>query len=68
MHMQNIREIARDHGIKSGRLSKMDLVREIQHKEGNFACFGTAYAGTCDQMGCLWRDDCFAVAKKKASV
>lgn len=63
MKMQQIRSIAKEHGVKSGRLSKINLIHEIQRTEGNFDCFGTAYDGYCDQHGCLWRVDCFAAAK-----
>ena len=65
MNMQEIRGIARDMGIKSTRLRKVDLVRTIQDQEGNFSCFATASNGTCDQQGCIWRNDCFAMAKKQ---
>ena len=67
MQMQDIRTIAKDNGIKTSRLSKVDLVRSIQTAEGNFNCFATAIDGDCDQMGCVWREDCFAAAKKRAS-
>ncbi len=67
MQMQLIRDLARERGIKSGRLSKINLVREIQRSEGNFSCFATATSGDCDQLDCLWRDDCFAAAKKAAN-
>ncbi len=64
MNMQEIRVIAKDYGVKAGRLSKIRLIHEIQRVEGNFDCFATAAAGYCDQAGCLWRDDCFDAAKK----
>ncbi len=64
MHMQLIRDIAQDHGIKAGKMNKLNLVREIQRVEGNTACFATAVTGECDQLECLWREDCFAAAKK----
>ena len=67
MQMQDIRTIAKDIGIKTSRLSKVDLVRSIQIAEGNFNCVATAIDGDCDQMGCVWRKDCFAAAKKQAS-
>ena len=66
MQMQEIRVIAKDSGIKTSRLSKIQLVQEIQRHEGNFTCFGSAMTGECDQMGCLWRQDCFAEARKAA--
>lgn len=62
MQMQQIRDIAKEQGLKTSRLSKVALVRLIQSSEGNFDCFATASEGVCDQSGCLWREDCFAQA------
>lgn len=67
MQMQEIRTIAKNFGIKTSRQNKVDLVRSIQVAEGNFSCFATAVNGVCDQTGCIWRDDCFEAAKKKAN-
>jgi len=67
MNMQEIREIAKDMGIKASRLNKVKLVQTIQLSEGNFSCFATATNGECDQLNCSWREDCFAVAKKATS-
>ena len=67
MNMQEIRERAKDFGIKTGRMSKVNLVQAIQLSEGNFSCFASAKNGECDQMSCVWRDDCFASAKKMDS-
>ena len=64
MNMQEIRVLAKDHGIKSSRMSKVNLIKTIQLTEGNFGCFATATNGECDQVQCLWRDDCFTAAKK----
>lgn len=64
MHMQVIRQMAQGMGLRPGRLSKTGLVRGIQRREGNFDCFATAVDGVCDQLGCLWREDCFALARK----
>jgi hypothetical protein len=64
MNMQEIRGLAKEYGIKTSRMSKMNLIKEIQVSEGNFACFATAVDGVCDQTGCTWREDCFAAAKK----
>lgn len=64
MQIQDIRTIAKAHGLKTARISKVELVRQIQSAEGNFNCFATAVDGVCDQLGCIWRDDCFAAAKK----
>ena len=63
MKLQEIREMARTVGLSSvGKKKKVDLVREIQRHEGNYDCFATAQARQCDQMGCLWRGDCFKLA------
>jgi len=64
MNMQEIRVLAKDFGIKTSRMSKMELIRTIQLTEGNFNCFASAINGECDQSKCKWRDDCFSAAKK----
>ena len=64
MNMQDIRERAKDFGIKPSRMTKVQLVKAIQFSEGNFDCFASAVDNECDQQNCIWRDDCFAAAKK----
>ncbi len=64
MKMDDIRSLARTIGIKPGKLNKTNLVRNIQRLEGNFECFATDKDGTCDQQGCIWREDCSFVAKR----
>lgn len=64
MNMQNIRERAKDFGIKTGRMTKVKLIQTIQLAEGNFSCFASAVDNECDQLNCIWREDCFAAAKK----
>jgi len=63
MKIEEVRNIARSHGVHPGKLAKTGLIRMIQIEEGNFDCFGTAYDGVCDQVNCLWRNDCFNVAQ-----
>ena len=65
MNVQGIKTIAKDMGIKTGKLNKTSLVQSIQLVEGNFDCFATAYDSVCDQLECTWREDCFTQAKKK---
>lgn len=65
MNMQEIRNIAKDYGVKATRLNKVELVHAIQQVEGNFDCFASAREGYCDQEDCLWQADCFAAAKKR---
>ncbi len=64
MKLEEIRNIAKSHGIKPGGLSKTELIRAIQIGEGNFDCFATAYNGECDQVDCCWRKECIAYAHK----
>lgn len=67
MHIQTIRSIAKDRGIKAGRMTKADMIRTIQRNEGNFDCFATATNGFCDQFDCSWREDCLGSSKKRKS-
>ena len=57
MNITQVREKAKALGIKTGKIKKADIIRQIQSKEGNFPCFGTAEA-YCDQMNCAFREDC----------
>lgn len=59
MNISEVRKRAKKAGINVGKQSKAELIRDIQTKEGNFPCFGTA-KGHCDQTGCCWREDCLA--------
>jgi len=58
MRLSEIEKKAKTLGIRdTWRLSKKDLIKTIQKKEGNFDCFGTS-RGSCDQFSCSWRNDC----------
>ncbi|MFA5311615.1 MAG: hypothetical protein WC355_04845 [Candidatus Omnitrophota bacterium] len=58
MRLSEIEKKAKSLGIKdTWRLSKKELIKTIQRKEGNFDCFGSA-RNFCDQLGCAWRADC----------
>ena len=58
MTLNEVREIAKKKGMKTGKMKKDELIREIQRKEGNFDCFGSALSGECSQNDCMWRSDC----------
>ena len=58
MKLDEIKEIARQRNIKTGKLKKSDLVRIIQQAEGNEPCFDSGKAAQCGQEGCMWREDC----------
>ncbi|MGA9665944.1 MAG: SAP domain-containing protein [Gallionella sp.] len=68
MKLEEIRSIAKLHTINPGKLSKTELIRTIQSEEGNFDCFATAYSGECDQVNCIWREDCFDAAQNKGEL
>ena len=58
MKLDEIKEIAKQHNIKAGKMKKAELVRAIQQAEHNDACFETGKAINCGQNTCLWREDC----------
>ncbi len=68
MKMQDIRKLAKEIGLKSGKLSKILLVKKIQVSEGNFDCFTSASNDYCDQSSCTWKEDCFNLARKKIAL
>lgn len=53
MTVNEIKEIAKRHGIKPGKMKTGDIIRAIQRAENNFDCFGTAYSGECSESACL---------------
>jgi len=67
MNIEVVRNVAKSLGLHPGKLTKAGIIKMIQVKEGNFDCYGTAHNGICDQMNCLWRIDCLAVAKRGAT-
>lgn len=62
MKLEQVHTIAKSHSIKPNHLSKAELIKTIQSEQGNFDCFATAYSGECDQVNCIWREDCFEAA------
>jgi len=62
-----VRARAKTLGIKQPRsATKIELVRLIQEAEGNFDCYATAIDGVCDQIDCMWREDCFEAARRQS--
>lgn len=63
MKMGKIKKMAKSLGLKiSPEMKKAEVIKEIQRKEGNFDCFGTA-VNYCDQDKCLFREDCLTISK-----
>ena len=58
MNIQEIKVIAKERGVNSRNLKKIELVQAIQFAEGNEQCFGSGKATKCGQEACLWKEDC----------
>ncbi|MBV5341088.1 MAG: SAP domain-containing protein [Deltaproteobacteria bacterium] len=58
MKLDEIKEIAKKHNIKAGKMKKAEIVRAIQAAEGNEVCFETGMADNCGQDDCMWREVC----------
>ena len=58
MKVDEVKEIAKQFGIKAGKMNKADLIKAIQNNEGNVPCFASGKAAECGQAECLWREDC----------
>ena len=58
MTLKEIKELAKEKGLKTGKMKKDEIIRSIQKAEGNYDCFGSAFSGECTQENCLWRSDC----------
>ncbi len=63
MTLPEIKKLAQQVGVPATG-NKVDLIKSIQRKEGNFDCFGSATDNFCDQWNCLWRNDCLKPSKK----
>ena len=57
MRMNEVKEKAKQLDVNPGKMKKSDLIRTIQSREGNYACFQTD-RDDCDQAECCWRTDC----------
>lgn len=58
MKLVEIKEMAKQHGIRVGRMNKAELIRAIQLAERNNPCFATGASAHCGQNACLWREEC----------
>jgi len=48
--MKEIRIVAKQRGIKPGKLNKMSLIRMIQKGEGNNECYASTQSSNCGQV------------------
>jgi hypothetical protein len=68
MDFNAIRKMANTMNINTYRMKKVDIIRAIQRTENSMECYGTERASNCDELTCLWRDDCLSVNHKRNSV
>ena len=58
MNIKKIREIAQKMDLNYKNMIKTELIRAIQRAEGYSDCFARINVNDCNQMNCLWREDC----------
>lgn len=58
MLVSQIQQQAKQLGIRGTKMRKGEMIRAIQHAEGNSACFGADWRFSCSQADCAWREDC----------
>jgi len=58
MKIDEIKVLAKEKGVKAGKMKKAELIQAIQRAEGNEECYNSGNAATCGQEQCLWREDC----------
>jgi hypothetical protein len=58
MKMREVKKQALKKGVNLGKMTKTELVRNIQIKEGHTPCFQTGAFGTCVQLDCCWMAEC----------
>lgn len=62
MNIEAVHATAKPPSIKPDKLSITALTKTVQSDEGNFNCYGTALSCECDQVNCLWREDCLDIS------
>jgi hypothetical protein len=58
MNISEIKKLAKDRGLASGRMRKAELIHSLQAQERNSQCYNTDFSAHCGQPDCLWRGDC----------
>jgi hypothetical protein len=56
-----IQKMAKNMGINTFQMKKKDMILAIQRAENNMECFGTSRVEYCQELSCLWRDDCISL-------
>ena len=64
MKFNEIQKMAKGMGINTFKMKKIDMIQAIQRSENNIECFGTSRVEYCEELTCLWRDDCLPLSEK----
>ena len=51
-------QIVKEHNLNLAKVTKVELIRALQQAEGEYQCFGSNIATTCEQHNCVWRAYC----------
>ena len=64
MKFNEIQKMAKGMGINTFKMKKIEMIKAIQGAENNIECFGTSRVEYCEELACLWRDDCLFLNEK----
>jgi hypothetical protein len=60
MTRRQVKELAKGKGFIVRNMKKENIIRMIQRAELNPECFGTDHLQVCNEVECIWRDDCLS--------
>jgi len=61
MKYNEIQKMAKNKGVNTFQMKKKDMILAIQRSENNIECFGSSRVEHCQELTCLWRDDCVSL-------
>ena len=67
MKYKEIQKMAKNMRINTFQMKKNDMILAIQRAENNIECFGTGRVEYCQELSCLWREDCVSLNKSNQS-
>lgn len=67
MKYNQIQKMAKKMGINTYHMKKNEMILAIQRAENNIECFGTVRVEYCQELSCLWREDCVSLNKANPS-
>ncbi len=64
MKFNEIQKMAKGMGVNTFKMKKTDMILAIQRAENNIECYGTHRVEYCQELACLWREDCLSLNEK----